>query len=94
MHDSRFNENEKKHKVAIFENKHAQGRPNGKGYMIDTACCNLSNFFRSFSRLRWLRVLQEGSSVAIVKSLPLGLPRACLFLYIATSCFLFIFVET
>ena len=36
MHDSRFYENEKKHKVAICENKHARGRPKGKGYMIAT----------------------------------------------------------
>ena len=34
MHDSCFYKNEKKHEVAIFENKHAQGRPKGKGYMI------------------------------------------------------------
>ena len=34
MHDSHFYENEKKHEVAICENKHAWGRPKGKGYMI------------------------------------------------------------
>ena len=36
MHDSRFYENEKKREVAIFENKHARGRPKSKGYMIAT----------------------------------------------------------
>ena len=36
MHDSRFYENEKKHEVAIFENKRARGRPKGKGYMVAT----------------------------------------------------------
>ena len=36
MHDSRFYENEKKHEVAIFENKRTRGRPKDKGYIIAT----------------------------------------------------------
>ena len=36
MHDSRLYENENKHEVAIHKNKHARGRPKGKGYMIAT----------------------------------------------------------
>ena len=36
MHDSRFYENEKKHEVAIYENKCARGRHKGKGYTIAT----------------------------------------------------------
>ena len=36
MHDSRFYKKEKKHEVAIYENKHARGRPKGKGYTIAT----------------------------------------------------------
>ena len=37
MHDSRLYENEKnQHEIAIFKNKHARGRPKGKGYMIAT----------------------------------------------------------
>ena len=38
MYDSHFYENEKKHEVAIFENKNKRGWPQGKGYMIATAC--------------------------------------------------------
>ena len=49
MHGSRFYENENKHEVAIHKNKHARGRPKGKGNMIATITpgqCgqNLKNF--------------------------------------------------
>ena len=36
MLGSRFYENENKHEIAIHENKHARGRPKGKGYTIAT----------------------------------------------------------
>ena len=31
--------------------------------LAEKACCNLSNFFRLFARLRWLRVLEEGNCI-------------------------------
>ena len=83
MHGLRFYKNENKHEVAIHENKHAGGRPKGKGNMIATEGMSLtsagkphslnlgakgklrsSNLFRSFARLRSLRVLENGNCVA------------------------------
>ena len=34
----------KKHEVAIHENKHARGRPKGKGYTIATGCLKWSRY--------------------------------------------------
>ena len=38
MHDSVSTKMKRKHQVAIYENKHARGRPKGKGYRIAATC--------------------------------------------------------